>query len=213
MSGRNSKRRRTSPVWDYFRRQDGKITCSICNKDFADGGGTSNLQKHLRAKHVDEAKKCFGEADAKQPLMSMFTDARRCSPARATRITELIAEMVARDLRPLSVVEGDGFRQLVNYIEPNYRVPSRPHIRSVCQKLYASTKENLLVTLQSHYVAFTSDLWTSQAVQAYLTVTAHFITEQWVLESYVLETKEMPEHHTGRIIGNLAYMHQIKNVT
>ena len=98
MSGRNSKRRRTSPVWDYFRRQDGKITCSICNKDFPDGRGTSNLQKHLRAKHVDEAKKCFGEADAKQPLMSMFTDARRCSPARATRITELIAEMVARDL-------------------------------------------------------------------------------------------------------------------
>ena len=46
---------------------------------------------------MNEAKKCFGEADAKQPLMSMFTDARRCSPARATQITELIAEMVARD--------------------------------------------------------------------------------------------------------------------
>ena len=80
-----------------------------------------NLQKHLRAKHVDEAKKCFSEADAKQPQMSTFTDARRCSPARATRITELIAEMVARDLHPLSVVEGDGFRQLLNYIKPNYR--------------------------------------------------------------------------------------------
>ena len=107
---------------------------------------------------MDEAKKCFGEADAKQPLMSMFTDARRRSPARATRITELNAKMVARDLRPLSVVEGDGFRQLVNYIEPNYRVPSRPHIRSACQKPYASAKVKLLVTLQSHYVAFTSDL-------------------------------------------------------
>ena len=115
--------------------------------------------------------------------------------------------MVARDLRPLSVVEGDGFHQLVNYIEPNYRVPLRPHVRSICQKLYASVKEKLLVTLQSHYVAFTSNLWTSQTVQAYLTVTAHFITEQWVLESYVLETKEMPECHTGRIIGNLSYMH------
>ena len=84
MSGR--KRRQTSPVWDYFRRQeDGKITCNICKKDLADGGGTTNLQKHLRVKHVDEAKKCFGEADAKQPLMSTFTDARRCSPACATR--------------------------------------------------------------------------------------------------------------------------------
>ena len=195
-------KRRTSPVWAYFTRQeDRKITCNICNKQLADGGGTTNLQKHLRAKHVHEANKCIGEATdgKKQTLMSTFTDTRRCSPARATRITELIAEMVARDLRPLSVVEADGFRQLLNYIEPNYRVPSRPHVRSICQKLYASVKEKLLVALQSRYVAFTSDLWTSQAVQAYLTVTAHFITEQWVLESYVLETREMPEHHTGRI--------------
>ena len=67
---------------------------------------------------MDEAKKCFGEADAKPPLMSTLTDARRCSPARATWITELIAEMVGRDLRPLSVVEEDGFRHLLNYIEP-----------------------------------------------------------------------------------------------
>ena len=119
------KTRRTSPVWDNFRRQeDGKITCNICKKDLANGG---------QAKYVDEAKKCFGEADTKQPLMSTFTDARRCSPAHATRITELIAEMVARDLSPLSVVEGDGFCQLLNYIERNYRVPLRPHIRSICQ--------------------------------------------------------------------------------
>ena len=55
------KMRRTSPVWDYFRRQeDGKITCNICKKDLANGG---------QAKYVDEAKKCFGKADTKQPLM------------------------------------------------------------------------------------------------------------------------------------------------
>ena len=124
---------------------------------------------------MDEAKKCFGEADSKQLLMLMFTDARRCSPAHATQITELTAEMVDHDLRPLSVVGGDGFHQLLNYIEPSYQVPSRSHIQSVCQKLYASAKKKLLVTLQSHHVAFTSDLWTSRAVQAYLTVTAHFI--------------------------------------
>ena len=104
------------------------MTCKICKKDLADGRGTTSVQKYLRVKHVDEAKKCFGEADAKQLLMSMFTDTRRCSTARATQITELIAEMVARDLHSLSVVQGDGFRQLLNYIELNYWVPLRHHI-------------------------------------------------------------------------------------
>jgi len=98
------------------------ITCNICKKDLADGGGTTSLQKHLRLKHVDEAKKCFGKVTdgKKQTPMSTFTDARRCSPARATQITELIAELVACDLCPLSVVEGEGFRQLLNYIKPTF---------------------------------------------------------------------------------------------
>ena len=68
-------------------------------KDLANGGGTTSLQKYLRAKHVDKAKKCFGKADeAAADVISTFTDAQRCSPARATWITELVAEMVARDL-------------------------------------------------------------------------------------------------------------------
>ena len=33
-----------------------------------------------------------------------------------------IAEFVARDLPPLSVVDGNGFKPLVNYIETGYRV-------------------------------------------------------------------------------------------
>jgi len=121
--------------------------------------------------------------------MTMSTDIQRCSPARAARITE----MVGCDLCTLSVVKGDDFWQLLNY-----RVP---HIWSICQKIHASAEEKLLIKLQFHYVTFTSDLWTSQDIQAYLTVMAHFISEQWVLESYVLETGEMPEHHTSRIIG------------
>ena len=50
-------KRRTSPVWAYFTKQDnGKITCNLCKTQLADGGGTSKLQKHLKGKHVDEAK-------------------------------------------------------------------------------------------------------------------------------------------------------------
>ena len=48
------------------------MTCSICNKDFADDRGTLNLQKHVRVKHVDKAKKCFSEADAKQLLNAIL---------------------------------------------------------------------------------------------------------------------------------------------
>ena len=33
--------------------------------------------------------------------------------------------MVARNLQPISIVEGAGFKHLLSYLEPRYRVPSQ----------------------------------------------------------------------------------------
>ena len=41
----------------------------------------------------------------------------------------------------------------------------------------------------------------SRAIEAYLTVTAHFINAEWNLVSKVLLTHEMPERHTGEHIA------------
>ena len=51
--------------------------------------------------------------------------------------------MVARDLRPISIIEGAGFRHLLSYLEPEYRVPSHTHIATVCCRLYNAQKERL----------------------------------------------------------------------
>ena len=56
----------------------------------------------------------------------------------------------------------------------------------------------LLATLEAiPYVAVTSDIWTSRVTQAYITLTVHFITDSWKMDSMVLQTQEMPERHTG----------------
>ena len=49
-----------------------------------------------------------------------------------------IAEFVAQDLHPISVVDGQGFTRLLNYLEPGYKVPSRPHVTSICHKMFDS---------------------------------------------------------------------------
>ena len=67
--------------------------------------------------------------------------ANNCSAERAAAITRLIAEFVARDLCLLSIVCGDGFRQLLNTIEPGYQVPSHNHITTVCRQIFQTKKE------------------------------------------------------------------------
>ena len=102
------------------------------------------------------------------------------------------------DLRPLRVVEGAGFKQLMNYIEPVYVVPSRTHVTSICHKKFHAIKEELSSDLESTpSVTLTTDIWTSRTVQVYNTVTVHFLTENWMLDSKLLITCEMTELHTG----------------
>ena len=50
-------------------------------------------------------------------------------------------------------------------------------------------------------MALTMDIWTSMAIQAYMTVTAHYIDPNWKLQNFVLEIFSFPEKHTGANIA------------
>ena len=61
----------------------------------------------------------------------------------------------------------------------------------------SSGEEKLEAELIDRHVGLTSDIWTSAATQGYITVTAHFISDNWKFCSRVLLTKEMGKRHTG----------------
>ena len=72
--------------------------------------------------------------------------------------------MVARDLRPISIVNGDGFKNFIAYVEPGYTLPSNTHVATVCCRLYETEKERLAVTIaSSKHFGLTTDIWTSIA--------------------------------------------------
>ena len=50
---------------------------------------------------------------------------------------------------------------------------------------------------KTEHVALTSDLWTSKANEACITITSHFLDENYKLRSYVLETIGYDQDHTG----------------
>lgn len=54
-------------------------------------------------------------------------------------------------------------------------------------------------------VCLTSDLWTSVASDGYMTLTAHFITADWVLHKKLLNFSYLPSPHTGITISDKIY--------
>lgn len=66
-----------------------------------------------------------------------------CSIARSKEITDCITEMVAIDLCPLRIVEGEGFLSLIRYLEPGSKVLSAMHIVSLVHRKHKTGQKSL----------------------------------------------------------------------
>ena len=107
MSISMSTKRRTSAVSEFFEltvvvddagKKHKKAICKLCEGvTLAYAGGTSNLFNHLEAKHPVAYTKAVPKECSRQKQTTLGTFATACPPARANRITTLIAECVARD--------------------------------------------------------------------------------------------------------------------
>ena len=186
-----------SDVWDHFEKGEKTAKCKHCDRELSFCGGTTNLRDHLLRNHTKEyqVKK---DSDESKRKIDEFVLKTTCSSTRARKITQLLVDMVAMDARPTATVEGTGFKRLLNYLEPGYKVPSAVHITSCLHERYSQVKGVVMEYLQSaSYIALTSDVWTSLATQSYISATAHFVTSEWELNSCVLQTLHFPESHTG----------------
>ncbi|XP_066518302.1 E3 SUMO-protein ligase ZBED1 [Hoplias malabaricus] len=140
---------------------------------------------------------------------------RGCSDKRAGVFTDLILEMVFRDLQPLSVVEERGFRLLVSCLEPNYPVPSPSLLGSLLWHRYHVLKQclqqHLQLSLAPRCLALCTEHWRSiescgveGSGQSYFTVSAHFVDSNWRLARCVLETRSVPKYKGNSTGSSLA---------
>lgn len=130
---------------------------------------------------------------------------RACSDKRAGLFTDLILEMVYRDLQPVSVVQEKGFRLLLSCLEPNFRIPSPSLLGNLLWHRYHILKQCLQQHLQTGLaargLAICTEHWRSVegcgvegSGQLYLTVSAHFVDSNWQLARCVLDTRPIPEY-------------------
>ncbi len=91
------------------------------------------------------------------------------------------------------MVDNAVFCELVMVLEPRYHIPSRPHFnQDVVPALYCKAKAKVVDGLKkTDNVAMTTDRWTFRACQSYITVTAHVITTEWEMKSFVIQTRSL----------------------
>ena len=204
--------------WKHYKLNQEKTEAvrNYCNSHISySSGNTSNLNKHLKRKHkdIDIGKTRYGDKDSGSkkkksmtpssatptPVRSPFQGKMSTNSARSKAITSKLLHFIVKDLRPFSIVENEGFRDLIHLLEPSYTIPTRKTLANVeLPKLYEDRKIHVKKELQlSTHVALTTDGWTSRAAQGYITVTAHSIDPEWNMKNYTLQTCVLEESHTG----------------
>uniref|UniRef100_A0A1B8XTJ4 BED-type domain-containing protein n=1 Tax=Xenopus tropicalis TaxID=8364 RepID=A0A1B8XTJ4_XENTR len=219
-----------SVVWKYFgfKKSDVEQTIIICKccraQVVAAGGNTSNLLHHLRHKHVLKYEECMKLRSASSST-SAGNDRVDTATQNATQtslkdaftkgtaydkkstwwndITNAITFHLAKDMVSLNTVEKVGFKQMIKVLDPRYVLPSRNYFsRTAIPNLYQQHRAKVEADLATirHFSA-TTDLWSSRSMEPYLSLTVHFISDDWVLHSHCLQTSYFPDDHTGELLA------------
>ncbi|XP_065521420.1 zinc finger BED domain-containing protein 4 [Lathamus discolor] len=197
----NSKK--TSKLWNHFSicsADSTKVVCMHCGRTISRGKkptnlGTSCLLRHLQRFHNNVLKTDVSETvlssstDNHMPLSTELlgssnfdeTNDKFCdSHPVAKKITSLVAEMIALDLQPYSFVDNIGFNRLLEYLQPQYSLPSPSYFsRTAIPDMYDNVKQIIISHLkeaESGVIHFTSGIWMSNQTREYLTLTAHWVT-------------------------------------
>lgn len=197
-----------SAVWRYFKLDSegsATATCNVCKLGISRGGkdraafNTTNMIRHLKNKHpaqysefaVATQTKTLSQSTLKETLKNK--EKLPADSEKAKKITAKIAEFIALDDQPLSVVANVGFSRLLEHLEPRYELPSRHYFTDTALPAIHNKLRDQLLALSSEVPAFgfTTDIWSSSVcLMSLLSCTA-----QWVDSTFNLQRATLHAQH------------------
>jgi hypothetical protein len=133
-------------------------------------------------------------------------------------ITERLVNLIVKDMQPFSIVEDQGFRELMSFAFPNYIIPCRETLTKRVEEKYEVKKvlltfygviyynnivfkSELLKELQTaEFCSLTTDGWTPKTIpESYVAYTCNYIDpKNGSLKTKVLDAAPFGEEsHTG----------------
>lgn len=120
------------------------------------------------------------------------------------KITNSILYMICRDYQPFSIVDDEGFQNLLKLLTGGlYKIPSRTTIKSLLDKKYDTVSNIFRRKIKDLSYTLTTDIWTETLqTRSFLGITLHYI-ENCHLDSASLGVVDLSERHTSQYIQKI----------
>jgi len=200
----NSKRRKTSDVWNHFtKNKDGPTTkaiCLNCNATLSaqSNSGTNHLWRHFNRCKL-EPRPSLLVSRGLQPI----SDHHRAPPRfNQEAAEETLTEMVMGMRLPFSIVEDTHFKEFASCLQPKFKMMDSSTLQASCLNFYKKRKAAIAKQLHDHpgKIALTLDVWSNQERFCFLKVTARYINLNWKLINRTLAFKPLSDPLDDNVI-------------
>ncbi|GKV25108.1 hypothetical protein SLEP1_g34601 [Rubroshorea leprosula] len=210
------KKTMTSVYLKYFETApDGKSRrCKFCGQSYSIATATGNLGRHLSNRHPGYEKR--GDVvTSSTPLSSQPTATVTKKPqgpqpqGKASQVDYdhlnwlLIKWLILASLPP-STLEEKWLANSFKFLNPSVRLWPSDKYKAVFQEVFRSMQEDVRASLEhvSSKLSVSLDFWTSYEQNFYMSVTCHWIDENWSFHNVLLDICRVPYPHGGTEIYN-----------
>nr|XP_022910860.1 zinc finger BED domain-containing protein 1-like [Onthophagus taurus] len=190
------------------KKYQGNAECKLCKALLSYKSTSNNLRKHLMRKHptislteetTSLTKSLVNVEDISDQTQHVRPGPSRSHVGQATlstyvrkknpsgskkRMDEALLLLFIQDLQPFTIVEDVGFKKFISAINPDYQLPSKKYItQTVLPGAYEMAYNNLKELNNIKAVCLTTDTWTSRNTTCFLSLTAHYITNDYELHN------------------------------
>jgi hypothetical protein len=206
--GTPKTRKNRSAVWNDFTldpESEKIVICDHCGKKLK-YNGTSSMTTHLKGcknNPNSEANKRQRNNPSSINVEGQVISSPLVPSFDQEKLRYLLVKMFVGMELPFNKVEHPDFEEFVNGLNPKFNLISRTTLARDTLLLWDVEKAKLknFLAQHCHRVSLTADTWTSIQNLCYMCITAHFIDNNWTLQSRVLSFCQVTSH-SGDVIAN-----------
>ncbi|KAL9687412.1 hypothetical protein QQ045_031813 [Rhodiola kirilowii] len=207
---------KNSDVWKYFVKHDEEVNgkkvqraqCNFCKQKLVCCGnaGTSHLTRHARS-HINALAK---SSDIRNQLLLVKDKDGMVSNFQYdnVRVRSEIVDFIIRAELPFSFVDTHDFAGMIQRgLAPQFKKFSSYTCKRDVMKRFNACKLELITYFDSYKgrICFTSDMWSSRQKMGYMSLTAHWIDDNWTMQKRILSFKMVEYPHTGDSLASHMY--------
>ncbi|CAG8821633.1 34050_t:CDS:1, partial [Racocetra persica] len=193
------------PLWAYFIASSNEqfIQCKLCkhpNGTYRKGSGISTIKRYFESNHKAEYQKYRSDSQEVEPYGVHDEE-------KVRKLNELLVRWIICNQQAFCVVEDKDFRIFIFELNPRYKLPTRQTVSTYVGLLYKREREQLRSYFRkfNHKVSITTDAWSLCTNQAFLSVTLHWIDDQWQMQHILLDFIPLHEKHTGYFLAETLF--------